>query len=40
MAQGYYVSPPLPGVEFQECRFGSARSLLFGKSSTGRYSQI
>jgi diguanylate cyclase (GGDEF)-like protein len=42
MAQGYFVSPPLPGVEFQEWfrRFGSARSLLFGKSSTGWYSQI
>ncbi len=39
MAQGYYVSPPLPGTEFQEWykRFGVARSLLFGDTSAPRF---
>ncbi|HEX6096421.1 MAG TPA: hypothetical protein VF432_08870 [Thermoanaerobaculia bacterium] len=42
MAQGDYVSPPLPGGELQEWvkRFAVARTLLFGKTPVPGYSQV
>jgi EAL domain-containing protein (putative c-di-GMP-specific phosphodiesterase class I) len=42
MAQGYYVSPPLPGAEFQDWfkRFAVARTLLFGTSSVPGYTSM